>query len=1556
MGVDFDTSPLYIKSDKAFFLKGVETAWTIKDGNGQNAYEIKPSESNYLYCSVVLPEGKNKVIGYYYFKEGNEGYVITYNSLGYHLIYRLRGNDGQCEIVYRFCRNFKGISNKPRFFFSEGRIEMKSLCRYKPDGTKELLKFLFLVNKQVDNIMIPVEDSIATESFTTPFFTTPDPCCGDRCRLIKSGVPTPMARINIVPITPTDADKLKQNLLFNQMLQFRFVYENAWGQRSEHGLISEQYFNNLAGCARDYSGQPHCVWLETKTPCPEIVKVTVEFRSCELRDVPGTDGNALSEWKESFHFNLYDQTNADMAWYERKYDTKSTDFEFFNDGKSIRIKFCKNRECKTIPLADIRTQNPAPINSGTVANIGKSLAYGDNENDLGTMQKEDIESIKLSLEPTEACETKYSRIKVYAVVQNWNDNQNNPIHMRGGLATFGGFGQDPAIGGIRFEEKVGGPETTLSAKGGHGQTFPEGILGFRARLAGTNYTAESVQYTYSASGLEKIGVIQTTDEAKAYVKEVGWGRHWAIQEFDFGLVPLGRYKFIINGHNDTENLENTSTYYIDTTTFGYYNQHWGVIQNSQKEIDIDTTAGNDFMSFADDAPLAVIADLTNPQNTFSIGSRVMRGYIYEGRDNKIPIELQEVTTNNGMPTGGVTSAFTDHNGFWFTAEWTSGSAFSRTNYKAQIFGTKKCAFNKIIGESGNKSAEGTTLVAPFYVGDGFPTYLTDLCNRWIVKGKISECGTGAGIEGVAVILGRTRPVYTNSKGEFKVVAHYANGRGADNLIFSLAGSCYILDCNCKPINVNINIPQPVCTVCIEKSIDVGNFNFKTIVTHGYPHGSRVQVGFIASDGVRFTDVQTTENMYINFPSEPEQQGSTYPKLIITLPDNFSADFCRRFKYLIPCYSKNVNFDDFFTWAADDVTLIDSTGEKNETNPSKIKIWWRSLNGYNILRGGNTNTKWVFLNAVTDTKGNQLLIDNQPVFNTKIGDIVEFIQTVEGKYFLPNTTGFVQYDMQGTYFLVDYDDSLKDVKPGTKFRVKRPYVCEVKKTFYEFAFPINFCGDDCRPRDDNGNIVKSFVLNGYSSYMLPRQIPVVKDVETVVETTGGSSESALKNIIVTPIVNKVLGWNQNTSYTIKDIKTTEVKKNTSYPFTFEHHSPSDTWGDHCSNGGRISFINPYEKKRCDRTQILITGGLNQANDGAVNYLHYFSLEEEFVLDEDGFGAITAILVRNDQQVLVICDFRIFSFRFNENRVIVTEQGYLSVPTNKRFSKPEANPYFEFGCQPNDINTIRRRDSVVSFLDSHKQAIVEHDFTNAFDISAGIQSWLVPSIKEVNANPDTKYWHLCFDFRLKKLLLTKFDLTTDQYGNAELDKNILLNETVAYNFESKEWGQVHFTPEYFGYMFAETKDTQFFSFKNGLPYAHHNSVNPGKVYLNYFGIQYFPAIGIVTNEGGSQEKSFIGTQVYCREQKFILQKLETSMGQESHVFEGAWETGAGMSYAPYLCDIKNIDACNKTIQDPLFDGDTLYGKWLKGLYIPKPGYDGRFFLISLIISTYENRFSG
>lgn len=1499
LGVDYDNSPQYIPKDSAFFLKGIETTWEIVGGKAQNSNELKPAESNYLYCSVVLPVGDNTVVGYYYYAEENAGYVVVHNSNKEHFIYRIKGDGAACEVVYRFCKEgdiAAGIVNEPRYFFSKGRIAIKSLCRYLPDGTSELYKEMALVNKKMPNIRIVIEDSIATNSFTTPFFNKGNNCCGDTCRIIKTGLATPMQQIKIIPIPVTAGVANKQNRMFNQIFQFRIREENAWGKVSEYGLISDKYNNTLAGCSTDASSQPSCVWLELNTPCPEIVKITVAVRSCFLRKTLSSDGNILSGWKDAYTVDLYDKTSPSLKWFDRVYDRNNPDLQFLNSDKKIRLRFCNDRECKNVALANVRNMNPAPHNSGSVAVVGNGLAYADNENDLPAFPKTDIESVKLEIVEQAGCKIKYQRIKVWMAVHNYDNAANQPVYSFGETTGFGGFGNivpGLGLGSIEFVNPLG-DEGSFNDRSGYGQKFPNGIKGFRAILAGTKYTAESKQFLKVGSEYTEIGAMNLSEaDLRKYVVEKRNEGGLFLQCFDFGLVPQGPYYFRMMGHSDNEvdslKLEKTSTYYRETTTFSGYTSAGVVNQNFTKEILIDTTNGQDYDSIVADK-LAIVQDITYPGDN----GYCVRGYLYENRDSLIPVELAEVRKTRG---DDYVVGLSDHNGFyWWTTQYGG-------DYKLQLKGSRKCNYGTLLGQTETKREWGTTKSPDLFITDRIPTYSTELCNRYLVKGKIQECNTNAGIAGVAVILGRSAPAITNSQGEFTIIAHYFNGRGIDKLIVSVSGSCDIVDCNCNPVSIKLNIQQPACVDCNEQSRYIGAFSLKTITGSGWPFGMRTQIGLIGHKGGLITPIQTSEKLFVNFPTEQEKGNSFHSLLKVTLPDSFSDFICKNFDRVTLAWSKNTNYEDWVDWAADQVQFIDSAGNVNTVSPSKVKIWYRSLNQYNVLRGLNTNTVW----TIKD--------ENE---NSRVGDIVEFIQNADGKYLPPNIEASVEYDKEGTYFLVDYSNSLKDLKDGVKFKLKRPYVCETNKTFYEYFLPLNFC-TDCKPRNDDGQIVKEIIMGVVASYNINRQIPVVKDVVSIVDSVE---------------------------------VTTQVKTIKVYPFTFEHHSPSDTWGDHCNNGGRVNGINPYEGKKCDRTQILLTGALNQSNDGAINYLDYFSLDDEFVLDEKGFGSITALLVRDDGQMLIICGLTCFTLRYNDDRAVVTADGYIQVPTNRRFSRPDRNPSFNFGCQPADVNTIGYKDSIAWFLDSQRQAIVLHDFSQAVDVSIGIQSWLAPSIKMVKANPDKMYWHFGYDRRLGKIYVTKF--VAGQYVNNELAIAIDKSETIAYNIRGKRWTQSNFTPEYYGEMDGDGFDLQFFSFQNALAWAHHNSVNPSPVYLNYFNVQCIPIIGVVTNAEGAAEKTFASNEIYCRQRTFdrglfILESLETSLNQKSQGLSGNWEYGGGRSYSAYLCDTENIDYC-EVRQDALFDGDCLMGRWLKALYIPNPVYNGEYFEITQIVSFY------
>ncbi|HRI34959.1 MAG TPA: hypothetical protein PLD02_14515, partial [Saprospiraceae bacterium] len=756
--------------------------------------------------------------------------------------------------------------------------------------------------------------------------------------------------------------------------------------------------------------------------------------------------------------------------------------------------------------SDIRDENPVPFTSGSVASIGKGFIYGDNDTDFDKLSEEDKAGISFELVPSPGCEIKYSRVKVYAVIHNLINAKNQVIWQNGGKYGFGGYVNDD------LNVRVHDPAATQnqSPGGGWGQFFPKGVVGFRGNLAGTNYFAESKQKLWTVTDLIDIGVLSESLSALAIdtLRTLRFGERVVVQEFDFGFIPCGEYLFRTVGHSDTENLETTSTFYLCTTSWNGYKQN-GVISRGDyiKEIYIDTSSGNDYDGLLDDK-VAVILDLSAHEGDIVCS---ISGYLYEDKINRQPIELAEVSQSIRVnPTYFQHCKYTDHNGFYF-------GVASGEHYMI-LKGYNRCVPNSILGQTLSSFWSNGRIERTQFATETYPNYVTDLCNRYIITGTIKECGLTSGIAGIPIILGRSKPVYSNSTGEFRVVAHFNQSRGSDMMILSI-GPCTIMDCNCRPLKISLGVTQPLCGVpgCLQSIISVGNFNVKSITRKGFEHGSVVPIGVQAADSLgRHTDIQDVDSWSVNIPTEQEQGNSSYQRIKVNLPPSFSDRFRKAFKYLTFFFGKNIAYEDFFEWAADKVEFIDSAGIVNAANPAKVKIWYRGLNEYNLLRGFKTNTTWKIL----DSSG-----------NSRVGDIVEFIQNADGIYLPVGLTGIIQYDKDGAYFLVDYDPAFRALKDGVRFKFKRQYLCETPRAYYEHSFTINFCGGDGIPRDDEGNIVTSFFLDGFTAYMLPRQIPVITDVIENVPATGGGTQE----------------------------KITQKKEVKVYPFSFEHHSPSDTWG-------------------------------------------------------------------------------------------------------------------------------------------------------------------------------------------------------------------------------------------------------------------------------------------------------------------------------------------------------------------------------------------------------------
>lgn len=176
--------------------------------------------ANILACDMeTMPAGENYNVFRHQSKITNEVYYGTYNSNGVHFISRLNG-DGSCQIVYEgSCLQF---SADPKAEITDWRIDLdvNYLCRTVPGGVLKRLVWVDGTDTPIG--CIDVEASIATESFTSPFFDD----CSNPCDFIRLCVPNTNGCLkgDFVPFQSSDLG------LSNYMLDkgFKFIYRHVY--------------------------------------------------------------------------------------------------------------------------------------------------------------------------------------------------------------------------------------------------------------------------------------------------------------------------------------------------------------------------------------------------------------------------------------------------------------------------------------------------------------------------------------------------------------------------------------------------------------------------------------------------------------------------------------------------------------------------------------------------------------------------------------------------------------------------------------------------------------------------------------------------------------------------------------------------------------------------------------------------------------------------------------------------------------------------------------------------------------------------------------------------------------------------------------------------------------------------------------------------------------------------------------------------------------------------------------------------------------------------------
>lgn len=1467
--LNLDISPEYLGSDKARFIRNLDYSLYAGKQEGSNLMVYKPLQSAELYDpSFVLPEGRNFPVGKKVSRGTSEVYVFVWNSLGNHSIYRIRG--GKCQFVY-IGPELK-FSLDPEHFVGEGRCSVFVVCR-----GRENLTYIVWTNSLNDQGFLCVEHSIGSAYFNQAKYNrliTNYP----KDDLLKLGI---RAMNDCIGIKEVVSDTQGLNKLKYKTWQFRISYIDVYGRPSEHGIISDLFFQS--DCVGDMI---QCLDLSFDAGNPLVDKIRIEFKpNCFTQ-----------EWQIHETINKYEQN--DKPWYERKLSKKVS----INADNIMTYRFCPGLQCIPIPPEETaRVENPLALTSESVFALAGGLALAGNRYGRKPFSTELMDKVHFEVEKplTDAGDAMIvtRNITVWAVIWNPYLTQVQAVWKKDDGNVFGGL----ASGGKR-EDRVGG------IYGQHfGDPDQEGFIGY---LAGTGQTTISRQHRYT--GTFVFGIPTTPGDWTYFgpsldINEVR-NNYW-LQKFEFKNVRPGIHVFRIAGHQASlkdSNYAQTSTYYGGHREVDAVNKlpNLGKDPSTAKELVINVCE-KDYDSLKENTVVQLL-DLTIPATDVNLSrsSRVSSGYVYETNDQGVgrePIAWANISVDISGDAELVYSMHTDYNGFYY-------SAAKDKDHEVYVHAARKCRREKIRVVNWDKSDSSGLKTVNYYATDHYADFQKEPCNRIKIKGRLIDCKTKAGLSGVTVGLTDGQFVTTNNNGDYELLTYDFERFNrddyavlVDNILFLAAGRCNLVTCEGKVCIPPQHIVRIACVNCGERVINIPDVQLRlsAVDLFGPQLGGKYGFGLKGADWMdRKNFIQTRKEWFLDIPTVNEMGVFAYPKIKYSIdPD---ARFDPWLDKLYFNWTKNLKYSDFHSWVVDRFELIDNTGNINTVSPTQLRVYYLSLNEYNKQHNFSTNSTW----QIIDTNDQGPLNDPSHVNGLRVTDTVQFVANGDGKIYPTNITALLRFDKAGEYFQVDYDDKLKDIQEGALIKFMREKDCAETELFYEICQTIKILPDG-RPEKNTG------YLNIYDSYMVNRQIPTP--------------------IVTTKKVKQFVQGSDPQSYTVTDVDvTTNTLKNYGWPF--EHHSPSDFWGAHCSNRGRVEVKNDLEDEVCKQGEIALSGVLGE--NGYTNFLHYFDNARVKNFDRE-WGAIVAGIAQL-KTILLITDIDHCIVPFDDNAIRMGNDRIILVSADKQFGPPQRKAGQNWGCRKRDRNTIAFEDGVAHWLDSENSKMVFHNFATATDASKDkFESFLRPKIKYVQNNPSI-FFHAHINPKDGKCYVTDFDINRPEYINNTLSPQITWNETLAIDAATQALRMFcSFTPEMYASLVGEESDKQFFSFKDALPYAHYRQ-KPAS-FNKFYGTQCQRSMRFAMATEPLQTKEYLSLEVHSDRVVMWSPEVVTEYGQLSMIPRNWFKRGNNFWIAPFLCDIKSVADKNKGKQltsNVLFGGDKMRGKWVEVLLVGDP----------------------
>ncbi len=1504
-GMNLEVNESVLPNDIARFIKGWEMGLTEgKSGSeSSTSFILTKPESNEVFGSITLPPGTNKSIRGGYIPETSMYYSFVWNSQNNHSIWQLNCKDRTiAKVIQNPCLDFKYDA---KHFISQTRFTYFVTESFDKVGNKKTRTWIVFTDDNSRTKQIQVEDCIATNGLTHPFFGN-GTCC-DICTMITLGAPSkPTGCIEISPVQrpDTEEEKQKRNGLNLKTWQWRAKHIDVWGRESIHGVISDQYYNTEATACTKEETFPRCVDLTMASGCKYIAKIVVEYKNCGV----GTALEVNTDWKEYHTIEKYAEFDSNGVYipdfWNRSIDPKyfqplsdDNPVIFNNLTSKFTIRFCANKECKSIPKAqtDI-TQNYIANKSNSVFKLGNKIGVANSERGFSPLPPEQLKKIQLSASENTTCNPiQYAKITIWGYIYSPLDNMVTNIRY---FQKANGAPKN-SIGYGRIGSTWGDFTTTKDNPANYEQEF-NGVSGFVMFPKGhEDLFAVSKQYDISSGTPVLVGVM---DKKSGNDQKI-------IQKWEFYL-PKGKYIFEVGspmaGTTATKLNPNIKFYQTSADVIGICNlNNPGSIIQEKYQIEVDTCNGNvDMMQ----TPL-VIWDLTRDIDT-ALGAGNL--------PNAIRCQLFDSASLEAIEDALVTAINTNTPSYSCARTNSRGHFFMTTMGSALLPGTQIEALLNIIS-----CVPSSVAVTP--VSDNTSEYVNTVAiantEYYTIKGVAKDCVTNKPLEGMVVVYERGKYAITDKNGEYSIKAFGLPAfRGSDKIIIAnKIGGCIRTICGdpCNACFPKLSVTVPLCG---GNRVYELNFQAQTSIFIGGRSLAEGKYGI----GAIFEDCIGMET-FVQKVGDIEVLDTNKQTIIgFSIGSTFQVD--PKFVKMSFYVTENLTYEDWVEWVADYVVLEDNNGNisaptsATQITPTRIRIYINSLVEYTAY--SQSNTSWQFLK----------------------GDLVKIFELGNGDS--ENIIKLASYRLGQDYITIEYDEatmkSFSENGTGAKIRVLRPRSCSTTEGYFQI----------CNYIDINNGVpqVLSGSINYYNSYKVSRAIPLYDNVTIIKDTTVNTYDTA-GNVISTKIANIPVSTptpnGSKRQVLLNHHSPSDFWGNKCWgrgrfavvnPFERVHRYITEiSLSNGVSSEGNTNYLHQFELSNVaqfdEQSYHGITGVVTGQNIIlAICKNDYFTLlydQNEFKMDgkTGQIYAISAVNRFGKPRSKIGMDFGCAQEDIN---TIFFHNGIVWYLDSNRSALVRHN--FEQGT---DFTPQGARGWL-------EEKIFENSKFNKLHTSG------FHRVFHGVVCPKNEVYMLC-----------SHQLRSDSefYVNNLRDISAAANETIMVdiNDETQKFtGMHHCTPEMFDAVYSRDTGLQLLSFQNGIPWLHYPLKDAATSFLNFYGLQCKPILTIVPN-GKSIEKSFLWIEAKIKEHQLYADIVKTEH-QISRIPPKYWSRQNNFWSAPFLCQINGVvdpNIPNNSGQNAILDGQGLKGKWAIVRLIPKDEDDHKYAeLGNIIVNSIEH----